>query len=212
MKEFERVLDKTLGDSDTFQYFQSVESIFEFLYIIMTLIKSKPKHFYKRLIKVCLYWIELHKISPQAVLILQHITINIKEDEFDLLEPLTSQLSIFISPFEKHYKEECISQVEYQKYLSHVMEILKVLVRTKTTRQSILTVLKEDDIKEIFKPFLSHDLNNHRSSIINNKSIEIMILYVNIIGLLNEIVKYDCEWNSFYKTLMTQRYVFAVNK
>lgn len=204
------MINQEIDYLETSEYVACVESIFAFIYIIINLAKNKLKHLYERLINISLRWVDQQIISIEALSILRYILTNIKEDEFELIKPIINRLPILFSALENNPKVDIISQLENHKYLSQLMEILRVLVTVQTTRQSVLSVLREDVIQKIFDPFLCNELKQSGASINNTESVEAMILYVNVIGLLNELIKHDHKWYNFYKVLLKEKYFFLI--
>ncbi|XP_022915761.2 protein CIP2A homolog L [Onthophagus taurus] len=179
---------------------ECVKLLLQFLTCLVNQKLPKTECFYDRMIKLALQFLSHETVSSQALLILKAITINSKNPNLKLLEMMLPKLSIFLIELELN-SIETPRNLEYNKKLSCLMELLACLVQIEALRENILNCFKEQHIRKVFEPLLGEKQNKQNEFY----SVEMITLFANALFLVTKLAEFNEEWFQLRTELFKNR-------
>ncbi|KAF5306252.1 hypothetical protein FQA39_LY08950 [Lamprigera yunnana] len=182
---------------------------FEFLHFIIKLRPPDLPLLDSRLVSLALKWIQVELVCSNALAILRTVSVNTVEETCIILDPFLTSLPIFLVGIENG-DEEIPTHIENNKRLGSLMELLRALMKSETTRKRVLAILREELFLKIFTPLLGCSSPRTRASNVDTCSPAAISLYVNAIALIYELVKYDRQWITCLSSLMQHKQIHMI--
>ncbi|KAB0793304.1 hypothetical protein PPYR_12924 [Photinus pyralis] len=188
---------------------QCVAVVFQFLHFVMQKRRPNIKLLDKRLVNLALKWVQVNHVCSNAYEILRTLAANVTEETSITLDPLLTSLPIYLLDI-VNGEEEVNTNIETNRRLKSLLELLRSLIRTDSTRERVLAILKEDLFIKIFVPLLNKSPTKTRAHYTSTQTLDAVLLYASAIVLISELCKYDGMWRSFFADLMQQRQIHMV--
>ncbi|KAF5292722.1 hypothetical protein FQR65_LT11190 [Abscondita terminalis] len=183
---------------------------FQFLHFVIKLREPNLPSLNSRLIQLALNWIQVDTVCSEALAILRTVAVNTNEDTCSILDPFINCLPMFLLAIANGEEEEMSFTLENNKRLCSLMELLRALMKSDSTKDRVVSVLKEDLFVKIFMPFIGCSSPRTRASNVNTGSSEAILLYVNAIALIYELLKYNERWIIFFADLLQHKQIHMV--
>lgn len=184
---------------------ECISLLLQFLHSLVELKLSKLIPFNERLVRLSLRWLQVEIISVQALTMLR--TIALQDVGDSILEPIlnvNNSLSLLLLELE-HKTEEIPTNLEYNKKLSALIELLFSLLKLESLREKVLSIVHTEHLVKIFSPLLGDRSPRQRANDVDISSKEAVTLYVISLALIYEMSKYSNQWKEFYSNLIQQR-------
>lgn len=184
---------------------ECVSLLLLFLHSLVELKLPKLMQFYQRLVRISLRWMQTENVSTQALIMLQ--TIAMQEVDSSILESIindSNSISILLIELE-HKTEDLPTNLEYNKKLSALMQLLLSLLKVESLREKIINLLKEEHLHKIFVPLLGNNSPRSKANDVDVASTEAIKLYIISLALIYEMGTCNEMWNGIYRTIMEQK-------
>ena len=185
---------------------ECVSIVLEFLHTLMELSLPQLKLHHQRLIETSLKLIQNNGVDSQAMSLMRIVALNTDSESRYILEPILNSLPAFLTDLESK-DEEIPTNVEYNKRISILMELLKVLVQTESFRDRVLSIVKLEHIEKIFSPLICNRSPRTRACDADTSSAEAVELYINALVLVHELARCNHFWSEAQQNLLQQKYV-----
>ncbi|KRT84391.1 hypothetical protein AMK59_1149 [Oryctes borbonicus] len=189
---------------------ECISLVLKFLHSLVELKLSKLVPFYERLVRISLGWLQSEAVSTQALVILR--TIALQDVGASILEPIlnsNNSLSLLLLELE-HKTDEIPTNLEYNKKLSSLMELLLSLLKVASLKEKVLSIVKEGHVFKIFNPLLGDKSPRHRANDVDTTSKEAVTLYIISLTLIYEMSKYSVVWEEVYSSLIQHKQMHMV--
>lgn len=173
--------------------------LFEFLHTIIELKYVELTPLYPRILQISLKWIQTDIACTQALSVLRTIAVSATQYGNVDLEPIVTNIPILIMSV-NYRSEETPTNVEYQKRIGALLQLLKALVQMESLRERIMQDLSGEMVERLFMPVVMGNPSGDDDS--STYSQEAINLYVYAMGLVHELAKGSSEWMNLQSNLM----------
>lgn len=154
---------------------------------------------YPRILQVSLRWIQTDIACTQALSVLRTIAVSATQHGNVDLEQIATSIPVLIMSV-NHRGEETPMNVEYQKRIGALLQLLKALVQVESLREKISQDLSVEMVERLFMPVVMGNASGDDDS--STYSQEAINLYVYTMGLIDELAKHGSEWMNLRCNLM----------
>lgn len=134
-------------------------------------------------------------------------TIAAQDTGIHILEPIlnaNNSLSLLLIEL-KNKTEDIPTNLEYNKKLSALMELLLSLLKVESLHEKVLNIVEMDHLEKIFTPLLGDKSPRTKANDVDTSSKEAVSLYVISLALIYEMAKYSESWRETYTNLIQRR-------